>query len=118
AASAAAGDPHGLSDDPDAVVTRPGGGPPGDVTSPGRDAPTWTAYETTAAVLLATRSSAVSGTHSSSERTSDSSGAIAGSSASAAATAVSIAVRQRIPSPVAANRISAASRTGPDWGVG
>ncbi len=38
---------------------------------------------------------------------------MAGSSASAAATAVSIAVRQRIPSAVAASRISAASRTAP-----
>ena len=44
--------------------------------------------------------------------------AIAGSSASAAATAVSIAVRQRIPSAVAASRISAASRTAPERGVG
>ncbi len=43
---------------------------------------------------------------------------IDGSSASAAATAVSIAVRQRIPSPVAASRISAASRTAPERGVG
>ena len=41
-----------------------------------------------------------------------------GSSASAAATAVSIAVRQRIPSAVAASRISAASRTAPERGVG
>ena len=44
--------------------------------------------------------------------------AIAGSSASAAATAVSIAVRQRIPPAVAAWRISAASRTAPERGVG
>lgn len=58
------------------------------------------------------------GTHSASERTSASRSRTAGSSASAAATAVSIAVRQRIPSAVAARRISAASRTAPDWGVG
>ena len=54
------------------------------------------------------------GTHSASERTSDNRSRTAGSSASAAATAVSIAVRQRIPSAVAASRISAASRTAPD----
>ena len=58
------------------------------------------------------------GTHSSSDRTSASRPAIAGSSASAAATAVSIAVRHRIPSAVAAWRISAASRTAPERGVG
>jgi hypothetical protein len=54
------------------------------------------------------------GTHSASERTSASRSSTAGSSASAAATAVSIAVRQRIPTAVAARRISAASRTAPD----
>ena len=48
----------------------------------------------------------------------DSCAAISGSSASAAATAVSIAVRHRMPSAVAARRISAASRTAPDRGVG
>ena len=57
-------------------------------------------------------------THSSSDRTSARRPAIAGSSASAAATAVSIAVRHRIPSAVAARRISAASRTAPERGVG
>ena len=59
-----------------------------------------------------------SGTHSPSDRTSEMRAAIAGSSASAAAIAVSIAVRQRIPSAVAASRISAASRTAPERGVG
>src|SRR5436309_1853205 len=59
-----------------------------------------------------------SGTQSLSERTSARCAVTAGSIASAAATAVSMAVRQRIPSPVAARRISAASRTAPDRGVG
>ena len=58
------------------------------------------------------------GTHDSSERTSPSWAAMAGSSASAAATAVSIAVRHRMPSAVAEWRISAASRTAPERGVG
>ncbi len=58
--------------------------------------------------------SASPGTHSPSGLTSASRPMTSGSSASAAATAVSIAVRQRIPSAVAASRISAASRTAPD----
>ena len=59
-----------------------------------------------------------SGTHSPSERTVARRPRSAGASASAAATAVSIAVRQRMPSAVAAWRISAASRTAPERGVG
>lgn len=62
--------------------------------------------------------SASTGTQSPSGRTSASRSTTSGSSASAAATAVSIAVRHRMPSAVAASRISAASRTAPDWGVG
>ena len=58
------------------------------------------------------------GTHSPSERTLATAATISGSSASAAATAVSIAVRHRIPSPVAARRMSTASRTAPERGVG
>ena len=51
-------------------------------------------------------------------RTSAICASIAGSSASAAAIPVSIAVRHRTPSAIAACRISAASRTAPERGVG
>ena len=56
--------------------------------------------------------------HSPSERTSATWASTSGSSASAAATAVSIAVRQGTPSAIAVWRISAASRTAPERGVG
>ena len=124
-APAAAGGAHGRADVADPVVPRPGDrrarvGLDSRAKSPRwRGARAQPRREAARQAGVATRRPGeASGTHSASERTSESWAAIAGSSASAAATAVSIAVRHRIPSAVAAWRISAASRTAPDWGVG
>ncbi len=101
---------HGRPDDADAVVARPGDrGEHRGLRRGWRRAPS-AAVETTSPVdhrdahgaPPQARTVDPPGTHESSDRTSESRSAIAGSSASAAAMAVSIAVKHRIPSAVAA----------------